>query len=865
DNYENVLEFWIKRIHYSAKFFDGVRVDHLLGFLGEWLIEKGEKAADGAFYPVNEDEMVSWGRKILISLAEAALGDGIVLIGEDIGERPPKVRKMLDGLSEQLPNLFLYNVAGWREKEMARQSHTLICEAVFDSPSTFITRWPELSDSDKEQVKGFLSDHGYAIQEGESPEAISIKVIAAMKKCENLFYSLTLQTVEGWVENSRINIPGTVGPHNWTWRMPVTIESLIERENLNPSTEKTSSPVVNGSLRRVVKGSAKKIKKISMGRAAKLVWVKTGKEADIFEIIAKKKEEINKSGLPQVKGLILSVFEKIIKRIANPIFKAESHFEAVEKTIEELSGDAKNLGEKSPSYVPLTEAIAALENLEKCLLGEEPSILLPYNYAFGEPICIIAEKIIDLELYNTVRALAENIAGITSDVGKDHRVHWAEKNVLNENIVPFFPDEPVYPMVKEGDTILINGIEDTLIINPSQEDIDSMLAWRAQEDFTISGTAMTKDNKPVNISVELGDKYTTEEGMEDAIGMMRKYGIADIGILALEQLYLRKDFVKAGTFPREEYVTDMLIRLADNIGEGMLAVRPYDRSPDKDRREFSSAGRLWHLDFSLRSEMGIAVTETNTRSILKAYAGSDKQNISLVWPNVSNKDDMYDIRYLVEKTKRKLIDEGFIDKFIEEFPQDKFVKIKEGTGENLGLFVMKKIINARDIPADLKGKIKLVLKLFRDKRCEGQKEDIYANLTELFNIKMTYMIEDEEGARNAEYFVNYGDIMFGLGDLERILKGDIYRMHALIKNVVETAAKYKKDNISRKITLAGGPANNEEFLPFFLYLLSLHQNIYLCPVLGQAPNLKRALKDLDYTYARDTYSGLFTRLIPEAL
>ncbi|HCD38327.1 MAG TPA: hypothetical protein DEQ77_06350, partial [Candidatus Omnitrophica bacterium] len=51
-----------------------------------------------------------------------------------------------------------------------------------------------------------------------------------MKKCENLFYSLTLQTIEGWVENSRINIPGTVGPHNWTWRMPVAIESLIERE-----------------------------------------------------------------------------------------------------------------------------------------------------------------------------------------------------------------------------------------------------------------------------------------------------------------------------------------------------------------------------------------------------------------------------------------------------------------------------------------------------------------------------------------------------------------------------------------------------------------------------------------------------------
>ncbi|TAN59205.1 hypothetical protein EPN16_07760, partial [bacterium] len=236
EQYGGVLELWQERLRYAAKFFHGVRIDNLFGFNSQWIIERGKKAAEGEFYPGSEDEMAVLGRGIITSLAQTALEEGIVLIGEDLGIRPAKVIRMLDGLSERLPNLFLYNAVGWREKEMARRPHTLIIEATHDTPPTFSARWPELSPNDKNQVRGLLHDYGYVIDEGEPPESIANKVISVMRRCENLFSSLTIQTILGAGPDSRINTPNTVGPHNWTWRPSLTLEELIQKES-------ASSPV----------------------------------------------------------------------------------------------------------------------------------------------------------------------------------------------------------------------------------------------------------------------------------------------------------------------------------------------------------------------------------------------------------------------------------------------------------------------------------------------------------------------------------------------------------------------------------------------------------------------------------------------
>jgi 4-alpha-glucanotransferase len=37
---------------------------------------------------------------------------------------------------------------------------------------------------------------------------------------------LPIQDVFGWPD--RINVPGTVGPHNWTWSLPWAVDTAVE-------------------------------------------------------------------------------------------------------------------------------------------------------------------------------------------------------------------------------------------------------------------------------------------------------------------------------------------------------------------------------------------------------------------------------------------------------------------------------------------------------------------------------------------------------------------------------------------------------------------------------------------------------------
>jgi len=79
--YDAVLEFWLRRIRHSAKLFDGMRIDHLLGFCGEWVIPWGHPEIEGKFEPENADEMAQLGKRTITALAQEAQKSGMLLIG----------------------------------------------------------------------------------------------------------------------------------------------------------------------------------------------------------------------------------------------------------------------------------------------------------------------------------------------------------------------------------------------------------------------------------------------------------------------------------------------------------------------------------------------------------------------------------------------------------------------------------------------------------------------------------------------------------------------------------------------------------------------------------------------------------------
>jgi 4-alpha-glucanotransferase len=57
--------------------------------------------------------------------------------------------------------------------------------------------------------------------------------------CPSRWVVVSLQTILGLGAGDRINTPGTVGPENWTWRMPGKLEGLPALPWLQELIEKT--------------------------------------------------------------------------------------------------------------------------------------------------------------------------------------------------------------------------------------------------------------------------------------------------------------------------------------------------------------------------------------------------------------------------------------------------------------------------------------------------------------------------------------------------------------------------------------------------------------------------------------------------
>jgi 4-alpha-glucanotransferase len=241
DRTEAVIDFWKRRMQHAGRFFDGVRLDHLLGFFGEWIIPPGLKAIDPAsgFVPAEPAAMTALGERVLTELSETARKQHLLLIGEDLGTRPKEVRARIDALPEALDNLFLYHVIGWREGAAAQKERMLIANAVHDSLPTWMDRWQEMLDqkltNEQQQVQDFLKVTGFS----DPSEAI-----AAAFASKNLLVSLTAQELFGWTgPANRINIPGLRDPKNWTWRFPLPLEHLSResvRITLPPLTSTTA-------------------------------------------------------------------------------------------------------------------------------------------------------------------------------------------------------------------------------------------------------------------------------------------------------------------------------------------------------------------------------------------------------------------------------------------------------------------------------------------------------------------------------------------------------------------------------------------------------------------------------------------------
>jgi 4-alpha-glucanotransferase len=223
----NNFEWWRHRARHAAHLFDMVRIDHVVGFYRTYSFS-ADPDAPGEFYPAAEDAQREQGEAFFTMLKQEIGED--TLIGEDLGTVPPWVRVSLGKLGVLGLKVFRWEKVDWRTpKERfippAQYPEQSVAVTGTHDTETVAQWWREAAAAERAQL-------GQAMNFPKSlvppPARLDLALLDAI--LEPLYASparLVLAPVQdlfGWED--RINLPGTIGEDNWTYRLPQTVEQL---------------------------------------------------------------------------------------------------------------------------------------------------------------------------------------------------------------------------------------------------------------------------------------------------------------------------------------------------------------------------------------------------------------------------------------------------------------------------------------------------------------------------------------------------------------------------------------------------------------------------------------------------------------
>ncbi|MBX7115082.1 MAG: 4-alpha-glucanotransferase [Myxococcaceae bacterium] len=213
---------WLKaRAQKAASYYDLRRVDHAIGYFRQWV--RDEQTPRGRFVPSDEPSQRALGEKHFRLLSE-----GSRIVAEDLGVIPPFAREVLTEL--KLPG---YEVMRWARRDgVYTHPHqypavSLVTTGTHDT-ETLKAWWENAQPWEREAViRTFPEMAGQNPSSGFSLTLHDALLRSAMQASSEL---CVLPWQDVFSETSRVNLPGTVGPHNWVYRMRPQAEELLSGE-----------------------------------------------------------------------------------------------------------------------------------------------------------------------------------------------------------------------------------------------------------------------------------------------------------------------------------------------------------------------------------------------------------------------------------------------------------------------------------------------------------------------------------------------------------------------------------------------------------------------------------------------------------
>jgi 4-alpha-glucanotransferase len=227
--------WWKDRLKIVGTLYHLYRIDHVVGFYRIWAIPTGKSASEGQFLPPTEKEQKQLGEALMKMMIHST---SALPIGEDLGLVPTWVKSSLHAL-------------GICTTKMMRWERKWEDDGFFINPSKYTpVSMSTLSTHDSDtlilwwrhfpkEAKLFCEYKGWTYEPFLSKERLK-EIIYESHHSNSLFHINLLfeylsafpDLVSGNPSNERINIPGKILDRNWSYRIPVSVETLVTHEGL---------------------------------------------------------------------------------------------------------------------------------------------------------------------------------------------------------------------------------------------------------------------------------------------------------------------------------------------------------------------------------------------------------------------------------------------------------------------------------------------------------------------------------------------------------------------------------------------------------------------------------------------------------
>ena len=241
------------------------------------------------------------------------------------------------------------------------------------------------------------------------------------------------------------------------------------------------------------------------------------------------------------------------------------------------------------------------------------------------------------------------VAFLTDKGGKNSHAAIMARSMGIPSVVGL---ENITNSVRTGDTVIIDGINGAVIVNPTSPVLNKFLKLRAEYDELTKGLAKfsklpcrTLDGKDVELSANLD--------FLDEIDSIINYGARGVGLFRTEYLYLKSE-----KLPTEEQEFEEYLKTAEKLYPHSVIIRTLDVGGDKTPRCLP----MPREDNPMLGWRAIRLCLENPklfksqlRAILRA---SIKGNVKLLLPMISSLDEIYKAKTIIDQVKSDLFSQN---------------------------------------------------------------------------------------------------------------------------------------------------------------------------------------------------------------